>query len=260
MMNKIHPDGEPNSDRLDRMTVVNGQQVFATGRLVRVEGNNMALIFWRSNEILPTDHLLPRSAGVLLTLSGELSIQDLQEQTGSHLSVEGVWQSGTVIVEFVREMPSHKRRQSERPEPSGPSLQAEPLVPVDSETQAVETPLFQDGTVLRRFRRMSPEGKDEIVVSATDVQRAKEALTPFYGKSLRVFQSPWEAADGARLESVIASIDANVLRGVEANTNLEGTVCHHLYLTHLDAELRETLKTFPSEMLSLEVQVLPAGV
>ena len=245
-------DSQSKDPRFDHLVLADGQEAVATGRLVRVQQEGLGLVWWHQ-EPWPVDLRLPASAPVVVLFPrGPGREEELIDRIGHRVLVTGVWSDGKLHVDTVTDI---------IPAASPPRLPAQsqdaPMHPVDEATRAVESPLFETGVVLWRFRRVAPGGVEEIVVSATDVTAARGALLPVYGGRLRVYQSPWTADDLARLDAVIGAVEPTRRHAGGAGVSPEGIVYRRLLLTYLDQQLATTLSAFPEGMLKLEVQAQP---
>lgn len=245
-------DRQSKDTRFDHLTLLEGQEAVATGRVVRVQQEGLGLVWWHE-EPWPVDILLPASAPVVaLSPRGPAQEEELIERTGQRVLATGMWSAGKLHMDTVTDTTP-----AVPPGQVPAESQAPPRHPVDEATRAVETPLFEAGVVLWRFHRMAPDGMEEIVVSATDVIAARRALLPLYGQRLRVHQSPWTANDLARLDAVIDAVDPTQRHAGGAGVSPEGIAYRRLLLTYLDQQLAMTLSAFPEGMLRLEVQAQP---
>lgn len=130
--------------------------------------------------------------------------------------------------------------------------------PVSPHTRTIEAPLFSDGVMLRRVR-VRDEFGPRVLVSATNVERVREALLPVYGDPLEVYESPWTASEIRGLDDVLNSLpDERVLK-LEYRMNSEGVLSRKLRVDYVDEELVAALQSFPSEMLFVEAVVEPEG-
>lgn len=242
----------PNSRKLEHLSVSDGQPVTAAGRLVELADGAIGLLWWR-DEPWPAAAILPANASVVrLSHGGSDSGSLAPDWLGRYVTVTGVWDTGVLhISNAVDHEPPASAVE--------PSVRGTATLGQLAKVDAVETEeeLFASGAILWRFYRALPSGEEEVIVSAVDAHQARTALQPLYGARLRIYQSPWSAADLAALDAVIDTIDPARQDSRGAGISSDGLVFRSLTLTYLDENLAKTLSQFPSGMLLLETQVTP---
>lgn len=242
------------SDRLPphlrRLVLSQGVTAACTGYLARRHDGGLGVVRHRL-QAQRCDEALPVSAPVVpLALDVEAADRAVP-LIGREIAASGHWRGEELatISLHVAAAPSATDA------PRSVVVDFEPATPA---ARAVEGPLFTSGAMLRRFRRRTPTGRNEIVVSATDVEVVRAALQPIYGSDLHVHQSPWTLEELTILDEAIGSIDTRRVASVTARTSTKGSVSRHLDLTFLDEDLADRLRLFPPALLSVDVVVRPA--
>lgn len=242
----------PNSRKFEHLSVSDGQPVTAAGRLVELADGAIGLLWWR-DEPWPAAAILPAGSSVVRLSHGGSDRGILAPHwMGRRVTVTGIWDAGVLsISKAVDHEPSALTVEPSTRGTAAPGQLAE------ADAVRIEKELFASGAILWRFHRVLSNGEEEVVVSAVDARQARTALEPLYGARLRIYQSPWSAADLAALDAVIDAIDPARQDSRGAGISSDGLVFRSLKLTYLDEDLARSLSQFPARMLLLETQVKP---
>lgn len=232
------------------LVIRDGQAASAAGRLIKVSGGGFGLL-WNLDDSWSGEDILP--AGDPVVRLSHSDVDELRELVGRPVTVMGQWRGGVLCIDSA--VPFKRETASVLPATTAPSVTSETRMSETAST--IEQDLFSSGTILWRFRRVIPGDREEFVVSAVDVPKARAALEPVYGPRLRIYQSPWTARDLAALDAVIGLIDPARENAVGKGVTSEGVVYRSLALTYLNGELAALLERFPAGMLLLDVQVRP---
>ena len=221
-----------------QLVLLEGEPVITGLRTVHPEPGQEPELLWANTphvRIANADHLA----------------DTLRPLLGFTIFGRGVWTGDAVTVTSIAANSAWSQRAFE-------SYGRRDLTVVAPRIRVVEAPLFSSGAMLRRVRVKDDLGT-RVLVSATDVERVRAALTPIYGADLEVYQSPWTVSEIRSLDDVLNDLPEERVLTVEYRTNAEGVPSRKLRVDYVDDELVHLLRPFRSEMLFIEAVIEPAG-
>ena len=237
--------------RLNALVLTDGQSTTGSGQLVK-QGDGLALVHHPVSEELANMAIPPEAPAVALTLSKAAALESHRLLSRAVIA-SGDWLHGQLHVKELHQAAEG----GGKPKPTAQPSTMPTLHPVSPIIRAAERPLFDSGVMLRRFRRTTPEGRTEIIVSTTDVQLVQRTLEPHYGEALRVYQSPWTSSEVEELDRALQGIDSHRVQAIEARVSEVGIVSRHLTVTFVDQALADELSSFPEGLLVVDALVRP---
>lgn len=238
--------------RLNALVLTDGRSTTGSGQLVK-QGDGLALVYHPVSGELANMAIPLEAPAVALTLSKAATLGWSHRLLARAVIASGDWLHGQLHVKELHQAAEG----GGKPKPTAQPFTMPTLHPVSPTIRAAERPLFDSGVMLRRFRRTTPEGRTEIICSATDVQLVRRTLEPHYGEALRVYQSPWTSSEVEELDRALQGIDFHRVQAIEARVSEVGIVSRHLIVTFVDQALADELSSFPEGMLVVDALARP---
>lgn len=238
--------------RLNALVLTDGRSATGSGQLVK-QGDGLALVYHPVGEEFANTAIPLEAPAVALTLSKAATLEWSHRLLARAVIASGDWLHGQLHVKELHQA----AEVGGKPKPTAQPSTMPKLHPVSPTIRAAERPLFDSGVMLRRFRRTTPEGRTEIIASATDVQLVRHTLEPHYGEALRVYQSPWTSSDLEELDRALQGIDSHRVLAIEARVSEAGIVSRRLIVTFVDQPLADELSSFPEGMLVVDALARP---
>ncbi len=238
--------------RLNALLLTDGQSATCGGHLVK-QGDGLALVNHPVSEELANMAIPLAAPAVTLTLTNAATREGSHTLLSRAVVASGDWLHGRLHVKELRQAAADRGE----PKPTAQLSTIPALTPVSPTIQAAERPLFDSGVMLRRFRRTTPEGRTEVIVSTTNVQLVRRTLKPHYGEALRVYQSPWTTSEVEELDRALQGIESHRVEAIEARVSEVGIVSRRLIVTFVDQRLADELSSFPADMLVVDALARP---